>query len=131
MNRVEVLAPAGDLDKLITAINYGADAVFMAGEEFGLRTASKNFSNEQIVEALNYAHDRGKKLYITMNIIAHNADFAKLDSYVEFLDSIGVDGVIVADPGIFMRIKTGTYGSPRTAVSIDTTMRRNNLSITI
>lgn len=105
MNRVEVLAPAGDLDKLITAINYGADAVFMAGEEFGLRTASKNFSNEQIVEALNYAHDRGKKLYITMNIIAHNADFAKLDSYVEFLDSIGVDGVIVADPGIFMRIK--------------------------
>lgn len=105
MKRVELLAPAGDLDKLKTAIDYGADAVFMAGEEFGLRTASKNFTNDQILEAIKYVHDRDKKLYITMNIIAHEADFNKLDEYVSFLDKAGVDGVIVADPGIFMRIK--------------------------
>ena len=77
----------------------------MAGEEFGLRTASKNFTNQQILEAVDYVHNRDKKLYITMNIIAHNADFDKLDEYVKFLDEAGVDGVIVADPGIFMRIK--------------------------
>lgn len=105
MKQVELLAPAGDLDKLKTAIDYGADAVFMAGEEFGLRTASKNFSNDQILEAVKYVHERDKKLYITMNIIAHEVDFERLDDYVEFLDHAGVDGVIVADPGIFMRIK--------------------------
>lgn len=105
MKKVELLAPAGDLDKLKTAIDYGADAVFMAGEEFGLRTASKNFTNDQILEAIKYVHDRNKKLYITMNIIAHEADFDKLDQYIDFLSKAGVDGVIVADPGIFMRIK--------------------------
>lgn len=105
MNKVELLAPAGDLDKLKTAVDYGADAVFMAGQEFGLRTASKNFSNEEILEAVKYVHDRNKKLYITMNIIAHETDFDKLDEYVVFLSEAGVDGVIVADPGIFMRIK--------------------------
>lgn len=105
MKKIELLAPAGDLDKLKTAIDYGADAVFMAGEEFGLRTASKNFTNDQILEAIKYVHDRNKKLYITMNIIAHEADFDKLDQYIDFLSKAGVDGVIVADPGIFMRIK--------------------------
>ena len=105
MKKVELLAPAGDFDKLKTAIDYGADAVFMAGEAFGLRTASKNFSNDQLIEARKYTKDRNKKIYITMNIIAHEADFEKLDEYVRFLDNIGVDGVIVADPGIFMRIQ--------------------------
>ncbi|MDO5026259.1 MAG: U32 family peptidase [Tissierellia bacterium] len=105
MSRVELLAPAGDLDKLKTAIDYGADAVFMAGQEFGLRTASKNFSNEEIKEAVKYVHDRNKKIYITMNIIAHEIDFEKLDDYIIFLSEVGVDGVIVADPGIFMRIR--------------------------
>lgn len=105
MNKVELLAPAGDLEKLKTAIDYGADAVFLAGEEFGLRTASKNFTKEQILEAIKYVHDRNKKLYITMNIIAHEIDFESLDEYIVFLSQAGVDGVIVADPGIFMRIK--------------------------
>lgn len=105
MDKVELLAPAGDLDKLKTAIDYGADAVFMAGEAFGLRTASKNFTNNQILEAVKYAHDRGKKLHITMNILAHEADFEKLDEYIEFIDRAGVDAVIVADPGIFSRIR--------------------------
>lgn len=105
MRKVELLAPAGDLDKLKTAIDYGADAVFMAGEEFGLRTASKNFSNDQILEAVEYAHARGKKLHITMNILAHNTDFDKLDEYIEFIYKAGVDAVIVADPGVFSRVK--------------------------
>lgn len=117
MKKVELLAPAGDMEKLMTAINYGADAVFLAGEEYGLRTASKNFTNEEIKEACAFAHERGKKIYVTMNIIAHNQDFEKLDVYVKALDEAGIDGVIVADPGIFMRIK---QVAPRLELHIST-----------
>ncbi len=106
MQNLELLAPAGDIDKLKTAIDYGADAVFLAGKEYGLRTASKNFSDEELKEAVDYAHSKGKKVYITMNIIAHNNDFTEVDEYIKYLDKIAIDGVIVADPGIFMRIKT-------------------------
>ncbi|MGF0039311.1 peptidase U32 family protein [Peptoniphilaceae bacterium SGI.131] len=105
MKFVELLAPAGDLEKMKTAIDFGADAVFLAGEEFGLRTASKNFSNEELKEAVEYAHARGKKVHVTMNIIAHNKDFANVDEYILYLGKIGVDACIVADPGIFMKIK--------------------------
>lgn len=117
MKKVELLAPAGDMEKLMTAINYGADAVFLAGEEYGLRTASKNFTNDQIKDACDYAHERGKKVYVTLNIIAHNQDFEKLDKYIELLDESGIDGVIVADPGIFMRIKNK---APRIELHIST-----------
>lgn len=110
MKKVELLAPAGEMDKLKTAFNYGADAVFLAGEEYGLRTASKNFTNEQIKEAVQYAHERDKKVYVTMNIIARNADFEKLDAYIEVLEEAKIDGVIVADPGIFMRIQQKAPG---------------------
>ena len=105
MDRVELLAPAGDLEKLKTAIDYGADAVYLGGEAFGLRKASKNFSIEKIKEGVAYAHERGKKVHVTLNIIPHDKDFEGLEDYVRALEDAGVDAVIVADPGMFTRVK--------------------------
>lgn len=105
MKKVELLAPAGDLQKLKIAVLYGADAVYLGGEAFGLRKRSKNFSIDQIAEGVEFAHQRGVKVYVTLNIIPHNDDFEGLEEYVNELVSIGVDAVLVADPGMFMRIK--------------------------
>lgn len=105
MNKPELLAPAGDLEKLKMAIVYGADAVYLGGEEFGLRKASKNFTLEDIEEGIRFAHKRNKKVYVTLNIIPHNEDLIGLDEYVSELEKIGVDGVIVADPGVFSVIR--------------------------
>ncbi|MEJ8786347.1 peptidase U32 family protein [Peptoniphilus sp. HCN-40583] len=105
MDKIELLAPAGDLEKLKTAIDYGADAVYLGGEAFGLRKASKNFSIEKIKEGVAYAHARGRKVHVTLNIIPHDKDFDGLDEYLHALEEAKVDAVIVADPGIFMRVK--------------------------
>lgn len=105
MKKVELLAPAGDLDKLKIAVLYGADAVYLGGESFGLRKRSKNFTVEQIAEGVKFAHERGVKVYVTLNIIPHNDDFQGLEEYVKELEEIGVDAVLVADPGMFMRVK--------------------------
>lgn len=96
-----MLAPAGDLEKLKMAIIYGADAVYLGGEQFGLRKASKNFTKEEIREGVEFAHDRDKRVYVTMNIVPHNEDLIGLEEYVEELYKMGVDGVIVSDPGIY------------------------------
>lgn len=105
MNRPELLAPAGDLEKLKMAITYGADAVYLGGEEFGLRAGAKNFTIETMKEGLKFAHDRGKRVYVTLNIIPHNEDLEGLPEYVKKLHEIGVDAVIVADPGVFTIVK--------------------------
>lgn len=105
MNKVELLAPAGDLNKLKTAIDYGADAVYLAGEKFGLRTASKNFTKEKLKEGITYAHDRYKKVYIAMNIIAHEEDLIEFQDYVQEIDSLKPDGFIVSDPGLVNLLK--------------------------
>ena len=105
MNKIELLAPAGDIEKLKMAINYGADAVYLGGESFGLRKASKNFPLEKIKEGIEYAHSRGKKVYVTLNIVPHDKDMVGLEDYVRDLSNIGVDAVIVADPGMFTIIK--------------------------
>lgn len=105
MKKPELLAPAGDLEKLKMAIIYGADAVYLGGEQFGLRKASKNFSMEEIKEGIEFAHDRGKKVYITMNIVPHNEDLVGLEEYIQELNDLEVDGVIVSDPGIFTVIR--------------------------
>lgn len=102
---VELLAPAGDLEKLKYALIYGADAVYLGGESFGLRKASKNFSIEQIEEGVQFAHGLGKKVYVTLNIIPHDKDMEGLEDYVKALDKAGVDAFIVADPGMFLRIR--------------------------
>ncbi|NLJ98505.1 MAG: U32 family peptidase [Tissierellia bacterium] len=101
MKKPELLAPAGDLEKLKMAIIYGADAVYLGGEQFGLRKASKNFTLDQIKEGVEFAHNRGKKIYVTMNIVPHDDDLKGLEDYVRNLYDIKVDGVIVSDPGIY------------------------------
>lgn len=105
MDKIELLAPAGDLEKLKMAIEYGADAVYLGGESFGLRKASKNFSIEQIEEGIRFAHERGKKVYVTLNIVPHDKDMQGLEEYVTKLQEIKVDAVIVADPGMFSVIR--------------------------
>ncbi len=101
MKKIELLAPAGDLEKLKMAIVYGADAVYLGGEAFGLRRSSKNFSLEDIKKGVSFAHDRGKKVYVTLNIIPHPKDLEGLEEYVRDLYDIGIDAVIVSDPGMF------------------------------
>lgn len=105
MNKPELLAPAGDLEKLKMAIIYGADAVYLGGEAFGLRASSKNFSIDEIKEGLKFAHERNRKVYVTLNIIPHNEDLNGLPEYVKTLDEIGIDAVIVSDPGVLLVVK--------------------------
>lgn len=103
---IELLAPAGSMEKLQTAFYYGADACYFAGTKFGLRAYAQNFKEDELKTAVEYAHSLGKKCYITLNIIAHNNDFNELAEYVKYLDSINVDAVIVADIGIMQVVKS-------------------------
>lgn len=96
----EILAPAGDFDKMRFAIAYGADAVYMAGKSFGMRAAAANFDDRALREGIAYAHARGVKCYITVNIIPSNEDAAALPAYLEFLQDAGADALIVADVGV-------------------------------
>ncbi|SHE29462.1 putative protease [Tissierella praeacuta DSM 18095] len=105
MDKIELLAPAGDLEKLKMAIRYGADAVYLGGDSFGLRKASKNFSIEEIEEGIKFAHERGKKVYITLNIVPHDEDMEGLEEYITKLYEANTDAVIVSDPGMFSVIK--------------------------
>lgn len=100
-NKPELLAPAGSLEKLKFAIMYGADAVYIGGEAFSLRVAAKNFTLSEIEEGIKFAHDRGKKVYITANIIPHNADLKHFPDFVREVDRLGADAIIVADLGTF------------------------------
>ena len=102
---VELLAPAGTFLKLKTAFKFGADAVYFAGKKFGLRAFAGNFEDNEIEEAVKYAHSLNKKVYITVNILAHEADFDGLKDYILYLDKIGVDAMIVADVGIIKLIR--------------------------
>ncbi|MDO5550266.1 MAG: U32 family peptidase [Lachnospiraceae bacterium] len=101
MRKTELLIPAGSLEVLKTAVMYGADAVYIGGEAFGLRAKAKNFSNEEIREGIAFAHSRGVKVYITANILAHNDDLAGVEAYFQELKEIGPDALIISDPGIF------------------------------
>ena len=96
----ELLAPAGNFEKLITAIHYGADAVYLGGKNLSLRAKAGNFSKEEIASGIHYAHERGVKAYVTVNIIAHNQDLKGLEDYLLFLYEKGVDAIVVADPGV-------------------------------
>jgi putative protease len=105
MKKPELLAPAGDFEKMKTAFRFGADAVYLGGERFGLRVASKNFGDEELEKAVHYAHEQGKKIHVTLNTIAHNEDLEGLTDYVRTLERLGIDAVIVADPGIFSIVR--------------------------
>ena len=105
MKKPELLAPAGNLEKLKIAIEYGADAVYMGGKQFGLRAFADNFEIEEIVEAVKYAHSKDRKVYITMNIFAHNSDFHGMKDYIQALNDAKVDGIILSDPGVLELVK--------------------------
>ncbi len=102
MQKVELLAPAGNLEKLKIAVIYGADAVYLAGESYGLRAAAGNFTLEEMKEGVAFAHERGAKVFVTVNIFAHNEDLENLSSYLQEIEKIGVDAIIVSDPGVWL-----------------------------
>lgn len=105
MQKPEILAPAGSPEKMVYAIAYGADAVYLGGTGFGLRAAAATFDKEAMERAVEYAHRRGVKVYVTVNIFAHNRDIEALPRYINQLARIGVDAVIVSDPGVLTLIR--------------------------
>ncbi len=96
----EVLAPAGDMERLIAALTFGADAVYLSGSKFGMRAASANFTHDELAQAVKYTHDYGKKVYVTCNILPRNCDLEELPVYFSYLDTIGVDALIISDFGV-------------------------------
>lgn len=105
MKKIELLAPAGDLEKLKIAIDYGADAVYFGGEMFSLRAGAGNLTIDEIRKGVKYAHDKGKRAYLTVNIYAHNEDVKPFEEYLNKIKDIGIDAFIVSDPGIMLLIK--------------------------
>lgn len=101
----ELLVPASSLEVLKTAVIFGADAVYIGGEAFGLRAKAKNFSMEEMAEGIQFAHGHGVRVYVTANILAHNSDLAGVEAYFHELREIGPDGLIIADPAVFMIAK--------------------------
>ncbi len=106
MSRIELLSPAGDMNKLKTAFYYGADAVYIGGKSMSLRALAGNFTEEEIVEATNCAHSLGKKLYVTVNIFGKNSDIESAEKYFKFLEKTGIDGAIISDTGLIYLAKT-------------------------
>ena len=105
-SRVEVLSPAGDPAKLRTAVTYGADAVYMAGKNYGLRALSDNFTEEEMIGSIAFAHANGVKCYVTLNVMPTEDELGGLDDAIKFIgDKSGADAVLVSDPGIFMRVR--------------------------
>lgn len=101
MRKCELLAPAGNFSKLKTAFYYGADAVYLGGKSFSLRTFADNFTDEEILEAVEYAHARGKKVYVCANVFGKNADFPALEAHFRYLEKIGADAALISDLGVF------------------------------
>lgn len=117
IKKPELLAPAGNLEKLKFAINYGADAVYLGGKNFGLRAFAGNFEMEDIAQGVKYAHEKGAKVYVTINIFPHNEDLVGLPEYLLELKAIDVDAIICADPGV---IKIAKEVAPELPIHIST-----------
>ena len=100
-NKIELLAPAGDMERLQVAVAHGADAVYLGGTSLGLRAKAKNFTMTQIKEAVKYAHAHGVKVFVTANVFAHNEDYDGMENYFCKLAEMGVDALIISDPGVF------------------------------
>ncbi len=105
MKKPELLAPAGNMEKLRIAVHYGADAVYLGGKNFGLRNLADNFSTAELGGAVKYAHDHGVKVYLTINAFPDNKDLAELEQYLEELGNIPFDAYIAADPGVIEMIR--------------------------
>jgi len=123
VKKPELLAPAGDLEKLKIAVHYGADAVFIGGREFGLRSNAGNFSIEEMREAVDFASNYGAKIYVTTNIFAHNENMDGLSEYLKDIESAGVTGIIVADPLI---IETCRNDAPKLEIHLSTQQSLSN-----
>lgn len=117
MNKIELLAPAGNMEKLKMAIRYGADAVYLAGKGFGLRAYGGNFTAEEMKEAAAFVHERGRKFYVTVNIIPRNGDLEGLDTYLKFLQDIGADAALISDLGVFQLAREAV---PRLPIHVST-----------
>ena len=105
MKKIELLAPAGDLEKLKFAIDYGADAVYFGGEMFSLRAGAGNLTIDEIKEGVKYCHDRGKKAHMALNVYAHNEDIEPLREYLQKIKDIKIDAFIISDPGVITLVK--------------------------
>ena len=125
MKKPELLAPAGSFNILKYAFAYGADAVYIGGEEFSLRTASKNFDRATLAEAVLYTHNLGKKIYVAANVFCHNDDIEDLKEYAKYLELIKVDGVIISDIGALSAVKEV---APDLPVHISTQANTTNAS---
>lgn len=123
MKKVELLAPAGSLEKLKMALVYGADAVYLGGEEYGLRASAENFSPEEMSEGINFAHSLGKKVYLTMNIFPHNEDLQGMAEYALTAYNSGIDAIILSDPGVYSIVKEAV---PEMEIHLST--QANNLN---
>ena len=121
--KVELLAPAGDMEKLKTALHFGADAVYFAGKNYGLRAMNSNLTEDKMIEAVNLVHSQNKKAYVTLNIYARNSDFTGLIEYLKFLEKIQVDAVLVSDLGILDTIKKN---APNLNIHISTQANTTN-----
>jgi len=108
--KVELLSPAGDMERLEMALHFGADAVYLSGREFGMRSSSVSFSNEELAAAVRLAHEKGAKIYVTCNTIPREDELSRLPGYLEYLRSIGVDAIIAADLGVMRLAKRHAPG---------------------
>jgi putative protease len=125
VKKPELLAPAGNLEKLKMALLYGADAVFLAGKSFGLRAFSDNFTEDELREGVDFAHNLQKKVYVTVNIFPHNEDLPTLPAYIKFLSECHVDAVIIADLGVYRIIREI---APELPIHISTQANNTNWS---
>ena len=105
MVKPELLSPAGDMEKLTMALNYGADAVYLAGREFGMRAKNANFNDENLIKAVELTHSLNKKIYVTCNTLPREEEYSRLPSYLEFLNECKVDALIIADLGVLQSSK--------------------------
>lgn len=104
-NKMELLCPAGDLVRLKTAVDFGADAVYLAGEEFGMRTAATNFGIDDMREGIRYAHERGVKVHVTCNTLPHNDEVARIPAFLTQVQDLGADAIIAADYGTILMVR--------------------------
>lgn len=123
IQKPELLAPAGDLEKLKIAVLYGADAVYIGGEAYGLRAKAKNFDMEKMKEGIDFAHAYGVKVYVTANIYAHNTDFEGMADYFKQVEKIGADAVLISDLGVFSVAKEA---APNLEIHVSTQANNTN-----
>ena len=121
--KIELLAPAGNMEKLKAAFHFGADAVFVGGAAFNLRGMSSNFKNSELKEAIDYVHSLGKKIYVTLNIFAHNSEIEYMPKFIRLLYEYGADAVIVADLGVFQLVREH---APELSIHVSTQANNTN-----